>query len=42
MLLHRIRLFKIGSGRNADGLANSKEHAPEAGSKRVPVLNYLG
>lgn len=32
--------FKIGSGRSgtADGLTNSKEHAPEVGSQRVPAL----
>jgi len=39
---HRIKFgtFKIGSGRsgNADGLTNSKEHAPEVGSQRVPAL----
>lgn len=37
---HRVRVFKIGSGRsgNADGLTNSKEHAPEVGSQRVPAL----
>lgn len=36
----RVRVFKIGSGRsgNADGLINSKEHAPEVGSHRVPAL----